>query len=1369
MKHKRYLIKLGLFFSLCLAVLLALPGMPVKATETEAAEYELNFTPGTGLQEELDKGNTDYGYLDMGSHANGEAKQAVYQALEEIADSLWGCQEDLTPVDGESYALLATIHADGLDLTMEELIEVYLMFKNDHPVYYYLSNTVTVSGTDLLVLTDVTDGGDRTAVMESTLEDYIEGYAELTDGDTIYEVAKAIHDRLIGRISYSYEEDGVTPEDAYWAHSIMGAVIKHEGVCETYAKTYQMLLNYYGIDNVYVTGIAGGDNHAWNMVKLDDDLYYYVDATWNDTASTEQYFACGQDFAKEHTAHTPEGEGSNYLYPLPEAAEDNYIKKVAVYQEEELLGNYSSFSKAFEAVTDENGSYRFEVIGSTTEQYSLPAGEWPKAKLLELTYSGNTPGSEYYTIVSLVFTGDTYLNSDVKFTDVSLGCSVSDYAEDNQPTLYAKTYTMYFDGIGNNLGGKSVIISEEEVYQLGLRIEGPEATLVSDASDRFEMFESDVTLGTVYMNSWFLVRGGSFICDTLIFSEEATKMEWSSFYNAEILFDVENVVVAADQLSINNEYPNENNSYRIGSVRKADEADETEVYLYIRTTAGTGKKLVTDITIEEIGELIHLSYIIKYTDVSEYTVEELNELCREAEKEGDSSKWNFYYGLSVYITNYMERYPSDSPEKFTSYDELLAYKGTLINIGTSNLDKVSINYDLEKEYLQGGGASLEEYLGVDADGNVSRAKDEVILIEDNVLKRAKFFNRTDVSYVIPENVTEISVEYPANHVFAGVSQLTITKNVEKSDSAEWFFGYNDLAEIIVDEDNKAYASLDGILYNKDLTELIACPSRKTGTVIIPEGVTSLGYLAFSNGCVIEKLVLPKSLEVLEDGFSWSTCEEIEINSDRVVGGLFGYSGKRLTFGFDVNYIGEKLSYAGNIESISILNPYVELASDAFAEMNAENVIVYGYEGSTAEEFVETYGEVYGLVFSALPGPVPTPKPTVIPTPEVTPDPTPEVTPDPTPEVTPTTAPSATPTTAPSATPTTAPSAIPTATPVPTATATPTPKPTAIPTPPPASREDIEACLYNGEYYAMANEDVAVALNGDPDKLYEHWLNIGKAEGRSASLVFDAKYYLEVNPDVAAVVGENNYEGAYEHFVTSGLEEGRESSPVFDVKYYLRSNTDVAEAFAYDYVKAANHFNTNALAEGRSGSGNFDYTVYRFCNTDVAELYREETRGYYIHYINHGRAEGRTAGFGTNEEIVMDTNAVSYRIFDKDYYLENYPVLARTVGTTEDALYRYWLREGISLGHVASPVFNPTEYLQINTDVAEAVGSDLEAATSHFLNYGIYEGRTGVWEFDYTVYKYCNTDVVEVFGEDIVGYYFHYVKYGRAEGRTAKLQ
>ena len=325
------------------------------------------------------------------------------------------------------------------------------------------------------------------------------------------------------------------------------------------------------------------------------------------------------------------------------------------------------------------------------------------------------------------------------------------------------------------------------------------------------------------------------------------------------------------------------------------------------------------------------------------------------------------------------------------------------------------------------------------------------------------------------------------------------------------------------------------------------------------------------------------------------------------------------------------------------------------------------------------------------------------------------------------------------------------------------------------RIEIETALYNAEYYEKANEDVAVALGYDAEKLYEHWLNHGKAEGRNASMVFNAKYYLEKNPDVAAKVG-NDYEAAYEHFVTEGLAAGLESSPVFSVKYYLEANADVANEFSGDYVKAANHFNTNAIAEGRSGSGNFDYTVYRACNTDVEELYGDYIEGYYIHYINHGRAEGRTGGLSVDgsgnvgsNDTQIDRNAVSYRIFDAEFYLATYPELEKTVGTDAEKLYLYWIHTGIGLGQTASPVIVPKEYLDRNSDVAEAFGEDYDAAIQHFLNSGIYEGRSGSYEFDYTVYKVCNTDVVEVFGEDIVGYYFHYVQYGMDENRTARLE
>ena len=245
-----------------------------------------------------------------------------------------------------------------------------------------------------------------------------------------------------------------------------------------------------------------------------------------------------------------------------------------------------------------------------------------------------------------------------------------------------------------------------------------------------------------------------------------------------------------------------------------------------------------------------------------------------------------------------------------------------------------------------------------------------------------------------------------------------------------------------------------------------------------------------------------------------------------------------------------------------------------------------------------------------------------------------------------------------------------------------------------SREDLETALYNFDYYVMANPDVANTYKYDTEKVYKHWISIGIAEGRIASLIFDAKYYLEVNPSVKSLIG-NNYAAAYEHFVTTGLKSGLESSPVFDVKYYLQENPDIAAKVDNDYVRAAIYFNQNALTDNRVASSRFDIAVYKKCNTDVADLYGKNTVGYYLHYINYGRAEGRTTGGTTG----IGDNVAAYRIFDADFYLGKYPELAQTVGTDKNKLYDYWITQGVALGQSASPVFDPQQYLTLNPDVA----------------------------------------------------------------------
>ena len=87
-----------------------------------------------------------------------------------------------------------------------------------------------------------------------------------------YDNALWLHDWLIFNADY---------DESKTIHEAAGVLLQGKGVCESYALAYQLLLGEIGIPSIYATGYAGGDLHAWNLIKLDDS-WVYVDCTWDD-------------------------------------------------------------------------------------------------------------------------------------------------------------------------------------------------------------------------------------------------------------------------------------------------------------------------------------------------------------------------------------------------------------------------------------------------------------------------------------------------------------------------------------------------------------------------------------------------------------------------------------------------------------------------------------------------------------------------------------------------------------------------------------------------------------------------------------------------------------------------------------------------------------------------------------------------------------------------------------------------------------------------------------------------------------------------------------------------------------------------------
>ncbi len=241
---------------------------------------------------------SEYAYKDLLNHSNGTACQSLYERIDEQAVLFHG--NDYTAAMSEGYYLAFSINYSDLGLSTDDAVYVWNSYKSDHPLYYWMSNTLSYSAERINILTDAaySTGNDRRSYNTMIYKKLTEWYSIAAGETSPYQIALAYHDAIIDEIDYAYESDGTTPEDAAWAHNILGVFEKKKGVCESYAKTFQLLLNMRGIDNLLVTGVAGTDknsleDHAWNLAKMDDGKWYWFDLTWDDVKWEHQTLKWG--------------------------------------------------------------------------------------------------------------------------------------------------------------------------------------------------------------------------------------------------------------------------------------------------------------------------------------------------------------------------------------------------------------------------------------------------------------------------------------------------------------------------------------------------------------------------------------------------------------------------------------------------------------------------------------------------------------------------------------------------------------------------------------------------------------------------------------------------------------------------------------------------------------------------------------------------------------------------------------------------------------------------------------------------------------------------------------------------------------------
>ena len=108
-----------------------------------------------------------------------------------------------------------------------------------------------------------------------------------------------------------------------------------------------------------------------------------------------------------------------------------------------------------------------------------------------------------------------------------------------------------------------------------------------------------------------------------------------------------------------------------------------------------------------------------------------------------------------------------------------------------------------------------------------------------------------------------------------VEIIHIGKDVKYIDETAFFY-CKMLKAIEVDEANKFYTSVDGVLYTKDMKKLVVYPIMKEDTsYVIPDGVERVGSCAFYKNSTLTQIDLPATLKEIGD-MAFFKCENIAL-------------------------------------------------------------------------------------------------------------------------------------------------------------------------------------------------------------------------------------------------------------------------------------------------------------------------------------------------------------------------------------------------------------------------------------------------------------------------------------------------------------
>lgn len=240
------------------------------------------------------------------------------------------CLDDKEKLVYNNMEYSLTNHLESIEVETipdENMKKVFYFVLKDHPEIFWCTSfnrnsTKYVDGsvkTEFIPVYTQTkqERYDYKEQIDKTADSWL---AKIPAGADDFQKVKIIFDTIVSEVEYvaGSEEN----------QNIISVFVNRQSVCQGYAKAFQYLLSKVGIESTLVKGTAKNESHAWNIVKLDGE-YYYFDVTWGDPAFASNkeisnyinyaYFGVtSEEIAKSHVID------DELTLPECNATKDNY-------------------------------------------------------------------------------------------------------------------------------------------------------------------------------------------------------------------------------------------------------------------------------------------------------------------------------------------------------------------------------------------------------------------------------------------------------------------------------------------------------------------------------------------------------------------------------------------------------------------------------------------------------------------------------------------------------------------------------------------------------------------------------------------------------------------------------------------------------------------------------------------------------------------------------------------------------------------------------------------------------------------------------------------------------------------------------------